>query len=74
MSTAIAIAWSAPLAGLSHLLSADPNRWATVVDHGTWAELSRWYPGCKFRPIESRFGTVEQAKAAGERWLSEEIS
>lgn len=76
MSAAVAATWSAPLAGLSHLLSVDPSRWATVVDHGTWAELNRWYPGCKFRPIESRFDTVEHehAKRAGEKWLEEQAS
>lgn len=63
--------WTKPFHGVTHNGTAGhTNWWATVVDHGEWAELKCWHPGCGFRPTVTHHDNVEQAKAAGEAWLT----
>jgi hypothetical protein len=46
------------------------GRWATVTNWGEWAELDGWYQGCGFTPYTARLNTIEEARAAGEKWVA----
>lgn len=63
--------WTKRYCGVTHLNAAAKKSRATVVDHGSFAELQRWFPGCGFSPIVSQHETSEEAKAAGESWIAE---
>ena len=59
--------WTKEYCGVQHL--GKPNQgktWFTVERHKTFADLSEWYPGCGFHPIDTTYGTVEEAKQAAE--------
>jgi hypothetical protein len=62
--------WSKPFYGVSHKNGKSREWWATVTDRGHLAELTCWYPGCGFKPIQSTHDNAAAAKAAGERWLA----
>ena len=66
-------AWSKPYYGVSHLGQLADDRWATITDYSSFVELTGWFRSCGTRPNEATFDTVEQAKAAGERWVSQGI-
>jgi hypothetical protein len=64
--------WSAPFHGMQHL--DDPSRatrWATVTDHGSFAKLACWYPGCGLRPTVTQHESAAAARTAGERFIAE---
>jgi len=65
------VRWSDPYYGLSHLgeLEAGKRR-VSVQDHGNFALLCKWWPGCGFSPTEMHHKTVTEAKRAGEHWLN----
>lgn len=65
--TAAAAAWTKPFLGIQHLGTG--NRWATVEDRGSFAELVCWFPGCGFRPDVSKHSDAVQARQAGEAWF-----
>lgn len=68
MSTASA--WSRPYCGVSHRGQFGiRNWWVTVRDHGTFAILLCWFPGCGFSPHETLHGSATEARAAGDAWL-----
>jgi hypothetical protein len=59
--------WTKPFHGVQHL--GDRPRWVTVTDRGSFGELTRWYPGCGYNPLQSMHPTADAARAAGERWM-----
>jgi hypothetical protein len=64
--------WTEPFHGVQHLGaegSLTRSYWATVEDHGTFASLCRWFPGCGFEPHRSDHKTLAEAKRLGERWV-----
>lgn len=61
--------WSRPHYGVSHLGNLGDNRWATVIDRGSFAELIKWFRGCGMQPYECAFDTAGQARSAGEAWV-----
>lgn len=63
--------WTTPYCGVQHLGSG-PYR-VSVTDHDTFADLSCWYPGCGFNPVRSQHDTIEDARAAGEKWLASSL-
>lgn len=63
-------AWTKPFHGVQHHDGHRKDVWTTVTDRGTWAELSCYFPGCGFRPIQSTHDSAEQARAAAESWLA----
>jgi len=67
--------WTKPYHGVQHFPAGQPfslrSHWLTVEDHGTFANLFMWYPGCSCNPKRSSYSTVEGARSAGERWLGE---
>lgn len=62
--------WTKPYCGVSHLTPAGKKSRVSVCDYGSFAELHCWFPGCGFSPIESQQGSAEEARVAGEQWLS----
>ena len=62
--------WTKPYCSVQHLLKRQGThgRWATVTDRNSFAELDGWYQGCQFSPHTATFNTIEEARAAGERW------
>lgn len=65
---AAAKTWTKPYYGLTHLCT---GKWrVSVTDHGSFAELHCWFPGCAFSPTETRHQDVVAAKEAGEKWLA----
>lgn len=65
--------WTFPYHGVQHLGNAGHrNRWCTVEDFGSFARLTRWWPGCGFAADnQSDHATAAEARAEGERWLAE---
>jgi hypothetical protein len=61
--------WTAPYHGVSHSSTPGKKSYATVTDHGSFADLSMWFPGCGFSPTKQQHDSVEQAKQAAEAWL-----
>lgn len=65
--------WTKPFHSVQHFghedRAANHGRWATVTNWGEWAELDGWYQGCAFSPYTARLDTIEEARAAGERWV-----
>lgn len=62
--------WSPAFCGVTHLGSTDDMRWATVQERGEFAELMKWSRGGGFCCKCYRFGSVEEAKLAGEAWVA----
>lgn len=62
--------WTKPYYGVQHLGRATDGYWLTVSDYGSFAELLKWFPGCKLSPMEETHDTAEAARGAGEAWLS----
>lgn len=63
--------WTEPFHGVQHLGEYSMKQpWVTVSDHGTFAELSMWFPGCGFSPHRKTCNNAEEARRKGERWLS----
>lgn len=60
--------WSKPFYGITHL--GGYARWVTVADRGYHAELSCNHRGCGFNALQSTHRSVDDAKAAGEKWLA----
>ncbi len=67
--------WTTPYLGYQHLLEQPTSngRWATVDDRGSYVELSGWYKGCGFSPYDATFDTIEEARAAGEKWVTQGV-
>ena len=63
--------WTKPYYGVSHMTPEGKKSRVSVADFVSFAILTCWYPGCGFSPRESRHDTAQQAKTAGEQWLSE---
>ncbi len=67
--------WSKPHHGIQHCTPfkerLNQTWWCTVVERGSFAELTKWTPGCKFNPREETFRNAEEARLAGEKWLSD---
>lgn len=63
--------WTKPFHGVQHLGEYHDRFWCTVCDYDTFAELSRWTPGCGFSPMNSTHLTAANARAVGEEWLTE---
>lgn len=66
-ASALTAGWTKPFHGVQHL-GAD-NRWATVTDRGSSADLTCWFPGCGFRLEVSTHTDAEKARRAGETWF-----
>ena len=66
-STAAAADWTKPFHGMQHLGTG--NRWATVTNYGSSAELTCWFPGCGFRPDVTTHTDADRARQAGESWF-----
>lgn len=62
--------WTRPFHGVSHGQVNGKKSYATVVEHGSFVELKRWFPGCGFSPTETHHATVDEAKAVAEKWLN----
>jgi hypothetical protein len=62
--------WSKPYYGISHYGRLRDIRRATVNDLGSVALLKKFRLGCGFTSIDETFATVEEAKAAGEKWVA----
>jgi hypothetical protein len=62
--------WTKEYCSVQHLRrrTGTNGRWATVTNRGSFAELDGWYQGCGFSPYTATFHTIEEARAAGERW------
>ena len=65
--------WSDQYLGVTHCGDISDFRRATVVDWGTFAILEMWWKGCGFSPREQTFSTAEEAMAAGEKWIKNEL-
>ncbi len=63
--------WTKPYCGVTHLGNNLRGYRLTVSDYGTFATLTRWYPGCAFHPLSSDHNTVKAAKETEEAWLKE---
>lgn len=70
---AAATEWTTPFHGVSHLIVAGKKSHATITDRGTFADLSRWFPGCGFGPTHTMHASADEAKAIGEQWMSEAV-
>jgi hypothetical protein len=70
MSATVQNEWTKEYCRVQHLVKRQGTngRWATVTNWGSFAELDGWYQGCQFSPHTSTFRTIEEARAAGERW------
>lgn len=62
--------WSKPFHGVQHLGRVSDLYWSTVEDYGSFAVLSKWFPGCAFNPMEETFDTADQARTVGETWIA----
>lgn len=66
-------AWTKPHHGVQHYpaghIRITQDHWATVEDYHGSATLMCWYPGCAFSPQLFNFGTVEEARREGERYV-----
>lgn len=63
------VTWTAPYFGLQHTQKDKYGRRCSVQDYKQWAELHMWFEGCGLSPRTSHHDTVEEARAAGEKWL-----
>ena len=62
--------WTEPFHGVQHFgVFGSKTNWATVEDHGSFATLYRWFPGCGFSPTTHDFESVAEAKAIGETFV-----
>lgn len=59
--------WSKPYYGVQHFGECSTrSTWATVVDHGSFATCTVWFPGCGFRPTETQHEDAAAARAHAE--------
>ena len=66
--------WTREFHGITHLGICRPStHWVTVCNYGNFSELSLWFPGCGFSPNTRIYPTVEEAKTAGEQYLSKQV-
>ncbi len=64
------INWTKPYYGVQHLGEMGTGRHrVTVCDHGSFALLHKWFPGCAFSPTESTHANAAEARAEGEDYL-----
>lgn len=66
--------WTKPYLGVSHLSIAGKKSRASISELGygtTRTEVSLWFPGCGFSPINELHDSPEAAKARAEQWMKE---
>jgi hypothetical protein len=61
--------WTSPCYGVTYFGSITDYRWVTVVETKSFARLSKWSGG--FSHKQEDYDSVEEAKAAGEKWVRE---
>lgn len=68
-SQELRVTWSEPFHGVTHSSTPSRKSYATIVDRGSFAELSLYYPGCGFRPTKAQHDNVADAKVEALLWL-----
>lgn len=67
--------WSAPFHGVQHFGTGRmADRWATVMDYGSFAYVVTWTPGEGLRSPSYTMPDAAAARAAGEAWVASAVA